>query len=144
MGRSILGGIVGYVVLFIVMFVTCTTLYLAIGTDRAFQPGSYQVSMLWIVGSTVMSVIASLIGGYVASLVGKGQTAVAVLVIIILVMGAIAAAMVMFAPETAGSRAADVPNMEAMTKAQTPLWIAVLSPIIAAVSAVVGGRLGKA
>jgi hypothetical protein len=144
MVRSILGGIAGYVVLFIVMFATCTALYLSLGTDGAFQPGSYRVSMAWIVGSTVLSVIASLIAGYAASLIGNGFTAVKVLVGIILVMGAVAALMTVMGTDAVAARPADVPNMEAMTKAQTPLWIALISPIIAAVSAVIGGRLRKA
>lgn len=141
--RSILGAVAGYIVTFIAVFVLLTGAYLAIGTDRAFQPGNYQVSMLWLVVSTVLSFIAAVIGGYIASLAGNGFTAVKILAGIMIVLGAIMAAMVVMTPPPADTRAADVPNMEAMMKAQTPLWVALLNPIIGAVGAVVGGRIRK-
>jgi len=142
--RSILGGIAGYVVMFILIFVMFTALYLALGADRAFTPGTYQVSVLWIAASTVLGIIAAVGGGYVASLVGKGMTAVKVLAGIILVLGVITVAMVAMAPAPADARTASVPNMEAMTKAQTPVWLAILNPIIGIVGAMIGGRMRKA
>ena len=92
--RSILGGIAGYVVMFILIFVMFTALYLGLGADRAFTPGTYQVSVLWIAVSTVLGTIAAIAGGYIAALAGKGMTAVKVLAGIILVMGLITVAMV--------------------------------------------------
>lgn len=141
--RSILGGIAGYVVMFILIFVTFTALYLALGADRAFTPGTYQVSVLWIAVSTVLGTIAAIIGGYIAALVGKGMTAVKVLAGIILVMGLITAAMVAVTPAPTDARTADVPNMEAMTKAQTPVSISILNPIIGIVGAMIGGRMRR-
>lgn len=141
--RSILGAIAGYVVMFIFIFVTFSGLFFVLGTERTFNPGNYQVSMLWVVISTVLGLIAAVAGGYVASMAGKGFTAVKILAGIILVMGALTAAMVAFTPAPTESRTTDVANMEAMTKAQTPLWIAILNPIIGIVGAVVGGRMRK-
>jgi hypothetical protein len=141
--RSILGGIAGYVVMFILIFVMFTALYLALGADRAFTPGTYQVSVLWIAVSTVLGTIAAIAGGYMAALVGKGMTAVKVLAGIILVMGLITVAMVAMTPAPTDARTADVPNVEAMTKAQTPVWIAILNPIIGIVGAMIGGRMRR-
>lgn len=141
--RSILGGIAGYIVMFIFVFATFTAAYLALGTDRAFAQGTYQVSWLWILVSTVLGTIGAIIGGYVAALAGKGSTAVKVLAGIILVMGILTIAMAAMAPALTDARGADVPNMEAMTKAQTPLWIAVINPIIGILGAMIGGRMRK-
>lgn len=141
--RSILGGIAGYIVMFIFIFATFTALYLMLGADRAFVPGSYQVSMMWIAISTILGLIAAVAGGYVAALVGKGQTAVKVLVAIVLVMGILTLLAVLMSPAAADVRAADVPNLEAMSKAQTPLWAAIMNPILGIVGALIGGRLSK-
>jgi Mn2+/Fe2+ NRAMP family transporter len=72
------------------------------------------------------------------------MTAVKVLAGIILVLGVITVAMVAMAPAPADARTANVPNMEAMTKAQTPVWLAILNPIIGIVGAMIGGRMRKA
>ena len=141
--RSILGGIAGYLIMFVFIFVTFTGLYFALGPDRAFTAGTYQVSILWIAVSTVLGTLAAIAGGYVAAMVGKGFTAVKVLAGIILVMGLITVAVMAMTPAPTGARTADVPNMEAMTKAQTPIWIAILNPIIGIVGAMIGGRLRK-
>lgn len=139
--RSILGGIAGYIAMFVFIFATFSITYLAMGTDRAFNPGSYQVSTLWIGVSSVLGLVGAIVGGYVASLVGKGFTAVKVVVGIVLVMGILTIAMVAITPAPTDVRTADVPNMEAMAKAQTPLWVAILNPIIGVVGSIVGGRL---
>jgi hypothetical protein len=141
--RSILGGIVGYIALFVFIFATFSILYIAIGTERAFEPGSYKVSMLWIGASTVLGLIGAVVGGYVAALVGKGSGGVMALTIIILLMGIVTILMVMGSSAADAVRAADVANLEAMGKAQTPLWVAILNPVIGIIGAQIGGRLRK-
>lgn len=140
--RSIVGGIAGYIVMFVLIFAMFTALYLSLGADRAFAPGSYQVSMMWIAVSSLLGFAAAVVGGYVAALAGKGRMAVNVLVIIILLMSIVTIAMVMGAP-AAEVRSTDVPNLEAMSKAQTPLWVAILNPVLGIVGALIGGRLRK-
>lgn len=141
--RSILGGIVGYIALFIFVFATFSITYLALGTERAFEPGSYQVSMLWIAISTVLGFAGAVVGGYVASLVGRGSGGVMALTVILLLMGIVTIAMIMSSPAADAIRNADVPNLEAMGKAQTPLWVAILNPIIGIIGIQIGGRLRK-
>ena len=141
--RSILGAIAGYVLLFIVTFATFTIAYLVMGAETAFSPGGYDVSITWIAVSTVLGFIAAVVGGYVASIVGRGGTAVKILAGIILVLGLMMAAMVAVSPRPTEERAADTPNMEAMAKAQTPLWIAILNPLIGIAGVLVGGSLHR-
>jgi hypothetical protein len=46
MMRSILSVIAGYVVIFLLIFVLFTALYLVLGANASFKPGSYQPSIL--------------------------------------------------------------------------------------------------
>lgn len=142
MARSILGAIIGYVATFIFMFAACTAAYLAMGADNAFLPGTYKVSMLWIAVSLVLGFIAAVFGGYVAELIGKGPKAVTILVIIVLVMSILMLGA-MFGTTEVDLRTADVPNMEAFAKAQTPLWAIIVSVLLSLAGVVTGGKLRK-
>jgi hypothetical protein len=143
MGRKILGGILGYVVMFIFIFATFSAAYLIMGTEHAFKPGSYDVSNRWLAVSTVLGFIGAVFGGYAAAMIGKGGMAVKITAGIVLLMGVLTVAMVAISPRTVEARGNDVPNMEAMSKAQTPLWVAVLNPIIGVVGVLIGGSLKK-
>ncbi len=142
--RSILGGIAGYIVMVVAVFVLFTVLWMALGADGAFQPGSYQVSMTWIAGTFVLAFIAAVAGGYSAALVGKGMTAVKITCGIVLVLGVLTIIATAVTPAATEARAAGVPMMEAIGKAQTPLWVAIINPVIGIVGALIGGRLRKA
>lgn len=141
--RSILGGIAGYIVTFISLFILLTAVYFALGTEAAFQPGSYQVSMLWIGVSTVIGLLAAIVGGYVASLAGGGFGGAKALAVIILIMGVVMVVMIAVSPVPPAARPAELSNMEAMASAQTPLWAAILNPVIGTIGAMIGGRLRK-
>lgn len=142
MGRKILGGILGYVVMFVVVFTTFTIAYLAMGSDTAFLPGTYEVSMTWILVSSILGLVAAVVGGYVAGRVG-GKGAVKVTAGIVLVLGLLLAIATALFSKPTEIRPADVPNMEAMSKAQTPVWVAFLNPVIGIVGVLIGGSLRK-
>ncbi len=141
--RSILGAIAGYVVMFFFIFLAFSAAYLAMGAENAFVPGGYDVSTTWIVVSFVLGFIAAVVAGYAAAAIGKGMTAVKILAGIVLVLGIVSAVAVAMSPRPEGARTADVPNLEAMTKAQTPLWVALLNPLIGVAGVLVGGRSRK-
>lgn len=140
--RQILGAIVGYIATFIVIFVTFSGAYLAMGTNTAFVPGKYDVSVTWIAISIVLGFIAAVVGGYVASLIG-GSGAVKIMAGIVIVLGIVTVIMVWMSPIPPDTRPADVSNLEAMSKARTPIWLAILNPIIGIIGVMVGGRLRK-
>lgn len=143
MGRKILGGILGYVVMFIFIFATFSAAYLLMGTEHAFKPASYNVSNRWLAVSTVLGFIGALIGGYVAAMIGKSGTAVKITAAIVLLMGILTIAMVTMSPRSTEARGRDVSNIEAMSKAQTPLWVAILNPIIGIVGVMIGGGIKR-
>jgi len=140
--KQILGAIAGFIAMFICMFVAFTGSYLGMGADNAFTPGSYQVSMLWIILSLVVLFVCGLIAGYVASLVG-GPGAVKILAGIILVLNLIGIASVAMSGYPNEVRTGDVSNMVAMGKAQTPLWAVAIQVLLSIAGAFVGGGLRK-
>ena len=142
MARSIIGVIVGYLVMFVLVFVTFTIAYLAMGPDRAFKPGNYETSSLWLISSFVLGLIAAVLGGVFCRLIARNMTAVYGLAGIVLVLGILFAIPSLTAdPAEQPPRTAEVGNLEAMQNARTPVIAAVANPVIAALGAVIGGLL---
>lgn len=141
--RAIGAVVAGYAVMFVVVFSTFSGLYLAIGADGAFKPGTYDVSMLWIAVSSVLNIVAALAGGIVCASIARGGKAPLALAALVIVLGLVSAVMIMQTPPSNEPRTADVPNMEAMMKARTPLWVAFLNPVIGAVGALAGARMRR-
>lgn len=140
--KQVLGGIVGYIATFICMFIAFTCFYLGMGADRAFQPGGYEVSILWIVLSLIVVFICASIGGFVASMIG-GRGGAKFLAGIILVVQLIVMAIIVTSSVPNEARQADVPNMVAMSKAQTPFWAVIIQTLFSITGALVGGAFRK-
>lgn len=141
--RSIGAVLAGYAVMFVLVFLSFSGLYLTIGPDGAFVPGTYDVSALWLVCSTVLNIVAALAGGLVCALVARGGKAAGALAALVLLLGLLMAIPVLKAPQVSEPRSAAVPNMEAMMKARTPVWVALLNPVIGAVGALAGAALRR-
>jgi len=143
--RIIGGVIVGYLSMFVVVFVSLTAAYLGMGADRAFKPGLYEVTGLWLAVMFVVSIVAALVGGKVCALIAKSPKAVFALAGLVLVLGLLSAIPTLTAP--AGEpkpRTGDVPNAEAMMSAKQPAWVALLMPVIGVVGTLAGGRVKSA
>lgn len=140
MGRIVGSVIVGYNVVVAVFFATFSAAFLMMGSDRAFQPGSYEVSGLWIGVSLVLGFIAALAGGRVSAAVARGPKGPRVLAIVVLLLGLLFAIPVLSSSPKTEPRTGDVPNLEAMAKFIQPRWIALAKPIIGAVGVTLGGR----
>ncbi|HET8769829.1 MAG TPA: hypothetical protein VFM71_02490, partial [Gemmatimonadaceae bacterium] len=69
-----------------------------------------------------------------------GPQVLAGLVIIIGLMSIIPA---MSMEPTVATRAGDMPMMEAIAQARTPMWLMILNPIIGAIGALIGGNALK-
>lgn len=143
MGRSILGVILGYVVMFLVVFLTFSGAYLAMGADAAFQPGKFEPSTLWLVVSFILGFIAAVAGGCTCVWIAKNTKAALGLAALVVVLGLAMAGMMMMEPPDArpAARTGDVPNMEAMQNARTPLWVAFVNPFLGAAGVLIGARL---
>ena len=141
--RSILAVIVGYVVFALFIFVTFTALYLLLGADASFKPGSYHPSNLWLALSTLLGFVGTVVGGYVCAALARGGRAPLALAVLVLVVGLFCALLIPKRSEADAVRAGNVPNMEAMQKAIQPKWSALLNPFLGVVGVLVGARLRR-
>ena len=142
--RAILSVIAGYVAMFLTMFLTFSAAYLAMGTERAFQTGTYEVGALWIVVSFVLGLVAAVLGGWLCAFISRSRKAVLALAGAVLLLGLLMLFPVMQANQQASPpRTAGVGNFEAMRKVRQPTWIALVSPILGCMGVLVGGRLRR-
>jgi hypothetical protein len=143
MGRTILSVIVGYLAMFAVVFLSLSLAYLSMGQERAFQPGSYDVSAVWLAVMFAISAIAALAGGFVCASIATGRTAPVALAVAVLVMGLLSAITASMSPPTPAPRQGNIGNLEAMNNARQPAWVALLLPVIGAGGALAGAKLKR-
>jgi|SRR5215813_3183234 len=145
MVRSILGVIVGYIVMFILQVAAFMTIYTVVGPDWSFKPASFEASTRWTVMQFAVLLVTSIIAGLVCALIARGRKAPVALAVVVLLLGiaAGAATISMKKNEPVQARTKDVPNIEAMQKARHPTWVIFLGPVIAAIGVVVGGKLKR-
>ena len=141
--KSIAGVIVGYVAMFAVAFVAYTAAYLGLGPERAFEPGTYALSGTWIGLMFAITIISGLVGGLTCAAISKSRTAGLVFAIIVFVLGFVFELPNITGDHTPVTRAGDVSNMEAMGKAQPPLWLCLVNPFLAAAAVLMGTRMKK-
>ena len=143
--RSVLGVIVGYIVMFVLQVIAFMTIYTMMGADWSFKPASYQASTRWTAMQFGVILITTIIAGLICAAIAKGGKAPLVLAVVVLVLGlALAFASTALRPaDTHEIRAGNVPNMEAMSKARHPAWVIFLGPVIAAAGVLIGGKLRR-
>jgi hypothetical protein len=145
MVRNILGVVLGYVAMFAFVFISFTVLYLILGADGSFEPGTYEVSLIWIIISFILGLAAAMLGGYLCVFISKNQKTALVLAGLVLVLGIAMAipALGDASNEVHEMRSSDVPNMEAMQNAKQPVLMLLLNPIIGAIGVYAGSKLRK-
>jgi hypothetical protein len=143
--RSVLGVIVGYIVMFILQVVAFMTIYTLMGADWSFQPASYQASTQWTAMQFGVILFTTIIAGLVCAAIAKGGKAPLALAAVVLVLGlALASASTALRPpDTHEVRSGNVSNMEAMSKARHPTWVIFLGPVIGALGVVIGGKIKR-
>ena len=141
--RKIAGVIAGYAFMFAFIVGTFSALYAVLGTERSYQPKSYEVSTLWIVLSTILGLIAAICAGWICRLISRSRGTVKVFAAIVLVLGIITAVYQMMSPRPDIVREGNVSGAEAFSKSVTPTWVAGLNPILGAIGILIGGGLRK-
>jgi magnesium-transporting ATPase (P-type) len=143
--RTISGVILGYIVMALLVFVLFSIAYVAMGPEGAFKPGFYDVTMLWLVVSIVLSIIAALAGGFACAAIAKHAKAPLVLAVLVLVLGLALAIPALKPAEDAPplTRSGDVGNMQAMQNAEQPTWLSLVNPFIGALGVILGSRLRR-
>ncbi len=145
MGRVIGSVIVGYVVVFAVVFALMSLGYVVLGAEGSFQPGSWDISRIWIATSIVVGLLAAIAGGYVCAMIAKDPRGPLGLIALVVVLGIAFAIPVLTGggAAAAGPRPDAVPMMDAMANAVQPAWVALLNPLLGAVGVWLGARLHK-
>lgn len=139
--KSIIAVIVSYVVMVVFLFAVFSLVYLGMGTERAFQAGTYVVTPLWLALAVVISFLGAMLGGYVCAGISKSKRTCQVLAGIVFVAGILVCSSAMRADPAPRVRAGDVPNLQAMQQAQSPTWMHILSPVIGAMGVLLGSRM---
>ncbi len=141
--KAIVGIVVGYV--FVVGFImgTFTVLYSILGTEGAYEPGTYEVSMSWIIPTLVLGFLAAIGGGFICRAISGNLNVVTIFAGLILIAGLALAVLQASTDRLIEPREGDVPTAEAMQKSIQPLWVAIANPLIGAVGILLGGRLRK-
>jgi hypothetical protein len=142
--RSILAIIASYAVMIVFFFVAFTGCYLALGAERVFQPDSYEVSVLWVVLTFVLSLLGSMLAGYICAVISRNMRACQVFAFIVFLLGLLACIPAMKRdPDSPNVRAGEVENLQAMRLAVTPLWVHLLTPVLSAAGVLAGARLKR-
>ena len=146
MGKVIGSVVLGYVVMVIMVFVLMSLVWMLMGASGAFQPGSWEVSAGWIVGSIIVGFVAAIVGGYLCALVAKDPRGPKALIVVVIILGILFAIPVLTGgPEVPTiARTDTVSMMDAIQNAEQPVWIALLNPILGAIGVLIGARLRPA
>ena len=145
MGKKILAVIVGYVVMFVFVFISFSLLYLILGADGAFEEGSYRVTTTWLVVSFILGFVGAVIGGLVCSRIAKSFKTGLVLAGVVFVLGVALAipALGSYAEVENLNRDGSLSNVEAMQNAAQPDVALILNPLIGGIGVVLGAGLYK-
>lgn len=143
MGKNIFAAIVGYVAIFVMIFVLFSIAFLILGVERSYQPGTFHVSTLWIIVSLILSFPVAVVGGYVCKLIARNDTAVKILMGIAFVLGLVMASGSLFVEATEVARPDDVAVMEAMWSSLQPMWVGFVVALIHVAGVPYGGGLKK-
>lgn len=137
--RNVVGAVLGWVVMAGAVFLLFFGLWMVLGPDGAFQPQSWEVSGIWLLGSIVVSLLAAVLGGLVCTWVAADDRGLLMLMALVVVLGvAIALGDV---PAAEGIRPPEVGMDEAINSAQEPKWLVWLNPVFGVVGAFAGSRL---
>jgi len=131
-------------VVFALVFGLMSLTYAALGAERAFQPGGWEISGIWIATAIVVGLVAAVVGGYVCAMIAKDARGPLALIGLVVVLGLVFAIPVLTGdPGTAGPRPEGASMADAMANAVQPAWIALLNPLLGAVGVWLGARLRK-
>ncbi|HVS81325.1 MAG TPA: hypothetical protein VHE60_06305 [Pyrinomonadaceae bacterium] len=142
MVRAVLAVIGSYVLMFVLLFLCFTGVYLTLGVNFAFRPGVYDVSHRWLAMALAVNFVVPAIAGLVCAAIAKGGRAPIAFAVLVLAVGLLLGAL-KGQPQGPNVRTGDVPNIEAMQHARNPVWAVFGMPFVAAIGVLVGSRLRR-
>jgi hypothetical protein len=140
--RSIVAVIVSYVVMIAFFMAVFTGCFLVLGVERVFQTDSYEVSVLWIGLTIILSVLGAMIGGYLCAAISKSKRTCQVFAFIVFLAGLLACIPAMRRnPDAPNVRAGEISNFEALQLEVSPMWVHLVTPVLSAVGVLLGARM---
>jgi hypothetical protein len=133
--------VAGYLVMMLVAFAAYTAAYFGLGADRAFEPGTYALSGLWIALVIAITFIAGLIGGLTCAAISKRRTTGLVLAVIVFVLSLVFELPNIMKDRTPMARTGPVSNLDVMGEGQPPVWLCILIPFVGGAAVLVGTRM---
>ena len=143
MGKSIIAVVISYIAMMVAFFAVFTALYLALGAERVFEPGTFKVTPLWIALALAAAVSAGVLGGYLCFAISGSLRACQVMAVIVFVLALVMCIPSMTADQTPRPRSGDLPTMEAMQQGQAPIWMHLLSAAFFGGGVVLGARMKR-
>jgi hypothetical protein len=140
--RLIAGMIVGYFVMAILVVATFAVTWLALGTERTFQPDSYWTTGTFNIAVLAGGTVAAIIGGLVCALIAGSRSAAYALAAIVLAFGIVSAVREMNKPDPP-ARAGEITMQDVATHGKEPTWFAFGAPILAGLGIVIGAGLRR-
>jgi len=140
--RTLVGAVLGYVVVSVVVFAALSIGFRAVGPDVAFRSGTFEASGAWIALSFLVGFLAAFAGGRVAGLVAPGGRAVVALAFVLFALGVLFAfaPFVTDLPPVAPRPAGPLDVTAALQQARTPTWVGFVNPFVGVAGVLVGGR----
>lgn len=145
--RDVVAGVLGYVAMAVTVMVLFTVAYVAMGTEGAFRPESFEVSGAWTALSLVIGFGAAVLGGIVCGRIaagpsggpkGRGTLVLVGLVVLLAAWQILAGAGV--EPETL-ERTAEIGMGDAMDMAVVPGWLNWINPLVGVAGVLAGSRM---
>lgn len=146
MVRTILSVVLGYLAIMVCVFVALTAAYLGIGPERAFRPGVYDQTLLWIAIWAVISLVSAIVGGWTCARIARSRRTAGVLMGVVLAFGALQVIGTVAKPAPTGEdavRPTPTAFSDAMSKARAPVWVAIVTPVLGAAGVWVGSGLNR-
>ena len=139
--KAVLAVVAGYLTTAIAVAALTLGLFVLLGPDRAFQPGTYEVTTVWVIACFAASLIAAMIGGFVCSRI-SGPGALKVLAALLVVLGILLALPALDPANDPRPlvRPPDTPRLIALTNSRQPPWAAMTFPFVGAIGVLIGGR----
>jgi peptidoglycan/LPS O-acetylase OafA/YrhL len=143
--RSILAIIASYVVMFVLFLAVFTGLYLVLGTERVFQPDSYEISNLWLALTLIFGFLGTIVAGFLCATLSRKWRTCQIFALIVFALASVQCLMALRRqnPDAPNVRAGEVSYFEAIEHAVTPFWLHVVNPIVNGAGALLGARMKR-
>ena len=142
--NNILAVVFGYLATIVVVFVGLAIAYAIMGADGAYQPGTFEVTMPWIIAMFVVNIAAAITGGIVcAKASNHSKRTVQSFMFFIVIMGLGYAFSILNAPEdaTLSVREPNIKMGDAIKNSKKPAWILFTDPAVGALGIMLGAML---